>query len=265
MADAKNTQSAQLVPFFLITTVLALPSYILMGLTTRGFILTPELAVSFVPLAVLAPLFAALYLNWRQGGWLAVKSLLARTLDFNRISNKIWYAIAFGLPLAIVLLAGYVSTLLDLSQLPPEMPLIAVPIALVAFFFAALSEELGWMGYAFEPMKSKFGAIKATIYLGLALILFHVPLYYFLIEDTLLLTATLLFPLALRVLVVWVYSHTGKSIFAATVFHMVYNTCYAALPVNIPLATTLAILAAVAVMFFIPSSTKTKEPTDLNG
>lgn len=258
MADARNTQNAQLVPFFLISVVLALPSYILMGLTAKGFILTPELAVSFVPLAVLAPLCAALYLNWRQGGWPAVKSLLARTLDYNRINNWVWYAIAFGLPLAIVFLAGYVSTLLDLPQLPPEMPLFAVPIALVAFFFAALSEELGWMGFAYEPMKLKFGAIKATIYLGLTLVLFHVPLYYFLIEDLILLTATLLFPLALRVLVVWVYSHTGKSIFAATVFHMVYNTCYVALPVNIPVATTLAVLAAVAVIFFIPSGSSAK-------
>lgn len=257
MADVKNTQNAQLVPFFLITVVLALPSYILMGLTAKGVILTPELSVSFVPLAVLAPLFAALYLNWRQGRWPAVKILVARTLDFNRISNKVWYAIAFGLPLAIVLFAGYASTLLNLSQLPPEMPLIVVPIALVAFFFAALSEELGWMGFAYEPMKLKFGAIKAAIYLGLILILFHVPLYYFLIEDTLLLTATLLFPLALRILVIWVYSHTGKSIFAATVFHMVYNTCYAVLPVNIPIATTLAVLAAIATLFFISPSNST--------
>lgn len=258
MANARNTQNAQLVPFFLISALLALPSYILMGLTAKGFILTPELAVSFVPLAVLAPLCAALYLNWQQGGWPVVKTLLARTLDFNRISNKVWYAIAFGLPLTIVLLAGYASALLGLPQLPPEMPLVAVPIALAAFFFAALSEELGWMGFAFEPMKLKFGVIKATIYLGLALILFHVPLYYFLIEDPLLLIATLLFPLALRVLVVWVYSHTGKSIFAATVFHMVYNTCYAALPVNIPIATTLAVLTAVAVIFFIPSGSSSK-------
>lgn len=258
MADARNAQNTTLVQFFFLALVFALPSYILMGLTAKGFIFTPELAPAFLPLAVFAPLFAALYLIWRQGGWSAVKSLLARTLDFNRIGNRVWYAIAFGLPVAIVLLASNVSALLGLPQLPPEISLVAVPVALVVFFFAALSEELGWMGYAYEPMKSKFGVTRATIYLGLALVLFHVPLYYFLIEDPVLLIANLAFPLALRVLVVWVYANTGKSIFAATVFHMVYNTCYLALSVNIPVATTFAVLAAAAVIFFIPSGSGSK-------
>lgn len=134
MADARNTQNTQLLPFFLISAVLALPSYILMGLTVKDFILSPELAPSFVPLAVIAPLCAALYLNWRQGGWPAVKFLLARALDYKRIKNRIWYVIAFGLPVAIVFLAGYVSSLLNLIQLPPELPLAFVPVALVAFF-----------------------------------------------------------------------------------------------------------------------------------
>lgn len=249
MADAKNAQNAPLVQFFLLALVFALPSYILMGLTAKGFIFTPELAVAFLPLAVFAPLGAALYLNWRQGGWSAVKALLARTLDFKRIGHWVWYAIAFGLPLIIVLLASNVSAFLGLPQLPPEIPLVAVPIALAIFFFAALSEELGWMGFAFEPMKLKFGMIRSTIYLGLALMLFHVPLYYFLIEDPVLLIANLLFPLSLRVLIIWVYANTGKSIFAATVFHMVYNTCYIALSVNIPVATALSIIAAVAVVY----------------
>lgn len=84
----------QLLPFFGLTLVLAMPSYILIALASGGVILSPEMAFSFVPLATFAPLLAALIFTFRKGGWAATKSLLWRVVDFRRISNKLWLVAA---------------------------------------------------------------------------------------------------------------------------------------------------------------------------
>lgn len=239
-----------LIAFFALALLLALPSYVLVGLTDRGIILSPELAFSFVPLATFAPLVAALILTFRNGGWALTKSLLWRTFDFKRTSNKLWLVAALSIPPIIVGLAWGIASVLGLEVLPAQAPLIVAPLMFCIFFVGAASEQLGWMGYAYEPMESKWGTLKAALVLGLAVGVFHIPLYYFLIDDPVILAVQLLFPVSLRFLVVWTYNNAGKSIFAATIFHTAYNTSYSVLEVNIVVATTLSILAALGVAFF---------------
>ncbi len=117
------------------------------------------------------------------------------------------------------------------------------------FFVGAASEQLGWMGYAYEPMESKWGTLKAALILGLAVGVFHIPLYYYLIDDPVILAVQMLFPISLRFLVVWIYNNAGKSIFAATIFHTIYNLCYSVFEVNVFVTTTLLVIAAVGVAF----------------
>ena len=52
-----------------------------------------------------------------------------------------------------------------------------MPLIFVILFIAAIGEELGWMGYAFEPMQERFGALKASILLGISWALIHIPLF----------------------------------------------------------------------------------------
>jgi hypothetical protein len=62
------------------------------------------------------------------------------------------------------------------------------------------------MGYAYEPMQDKWNAFKAALLLGLILALWHVPFYYFIITDPVMLIAQLLFPFLLRILLVWIFN-----------------------------------------------------------
>lgn len=238
------------VTFFILTTILALPAYILIALTSNGIILSPDMAFSFVPLVTLAPLIAALILTYQNGGWADTKALLGRTFDFKRVKNKLWLIVAVALPPLIVIAAWFMATLLGLEFLPAQMPLIAIPIAISMFFVGALFEEIGWMGYAYGQMEGKWGAFKATAILGVIISLFHVPLYYYLIEDPIMLTIQILFPVSLRFLVVWIYKNSGASIFAATIFHTMYNTSYSVFSVNLPVATGLSIAVAAALVYF---------------
>lgn len=246
------TKSKSLILFFTLTTVLAIPSYVLIGLASRGVILTPDMAFAFVPLVTFAPLIAALILTYRNGGWAATKSLLRRAFDFKRVRNKLWLAAALLTPPIIVALAWVLAEIFGLERLPVQLPLIAAPLVFLMFFVGALSEELGWMGYAYEPMARKWQTIKAALVLGLLIVAFHIPIYYFLIDDPVILAVQSLFPVALRVLVIWIYDNAGKSIFAATIFHTAYNSCYSLFEVNIVVATMLSVIAAAAAIYFMP-------------
>ncbi len=247
--NAQQPSPNNLITFFALALLLALPIYVLIGLTYRGVILSPEMGLSFALLLPFAPLVSGLILTSRKGGWALTKSLLWRTFDFKRTSNKRWLVAALIIPPVIVGVAWGFALLLGLEMLPAEAPLMIAPVMFCIFFVMAASEELGWMGFAYEPMESKWGAFNATLVLGLIVAAFHFPWYYFMFEDSAMLAVQLLFPFSLRFMVVWIYNNAGKSIFAATIFHTIYNLCYAVFEVNVFVATTLLVIAAVGVAF----------------
>ncbi len=54
------------------------------------------------------------------------------------------------------------------SPLPePHIPFQMIPIFLLMFFIGAIGEEVGWSGYAIDPMQNRWGALKASIMLGI--------------------------------------------------------------------------------------------------
>jgi len=128
-------------------------------------------------------------------------------------------------------------------------PVVAAPLMFLLFFGGALGENVGWMGYAFEPMQDQWNAFKAALLLGLIVALWHVPLYYFLIADSVMLTANLLLPLLLRMLLVWIFNNTGKSLFAAILFHTMNNVAFAVLPVNTIISSLIYTIAVIIVTF----------------
>src|SRR3712207_9135032 len=82
--------------------------------------------------------------------------------------TKIWYAPALLLmPAAMVLMFGLMRST-GLSLPSPEFPVMAAPALFVAFFFSALGEELGWSGYATDPLQDRRGARRAAAIMGWA-------------------------------------------------------------------------------------------------
>ena len=71
--DAMQLENKSMIRFFGLTVLFTLPAYILIALTGMNIILSPEMVFSFVPFSVLAPLGAASYLTYKNGGRKAVK------------------------------------------------------------------------------------------------------------------------------------------------------------------------------------------------
>jgi len=242
---------ASITSFFVLTIIFTLPAYILVVLTGLNIILTPEMVFAFIPLAVIAPISAALVLTYRKDGGIGVKKLLKRSFDYKRVKNKKWFwPTLLLMPLIFSLVLG-VSSLLEQELLPAAMSFIATPILLIIFFISALCEQIGWMGYAFEPMCNRWGLFKSTILLGIFWGLWHIPLYIFSIPGTEMIVAQVLTVIALRVLLVWLYSNTGKSVFIVILFHATYNVCMSVFPVNfVGNAIIMSIIAALILYFW---------------
>ena len=217
-----------------------------MALTGMNIILSPEMVISFIPLAVLAPLGASCYLTYKESGWKAVKKFLGRSFDYKRIKQGKKYLLALLLMPILFLIAWGAGDLLELEMLPVSVPMITFIIPFILFFFSALTEQIGWMGYAFEPMEQKHGTFNATLMLGIFWALWHVPMYIFTFPNAGLIIAPLFGIVMLRFIMVWFFKQTNHSVFVVIVLHAIYNVCLTIFPVNfILLAIGFAIFAAL--------------------
>jgi membrane protease YdiL (CAAX protease family) len=251
---------ASITSFFVLTIIFTLPAYVLITLTGLNIILSPEMVFAFVPLSVIAPICAALVLTYRKSGGIGVKKLLKRSFDYKRVKNKKWFwPTLLLMPLLFSLVLG-VSSLLEQELLPAPMPLIAAPIALIMFFLSALFEEVGWMGYAFEPMSNRWGFFKSTMLLGVIWGLWHVPMLIFSMPEPEMIVAQFLALIALRILIVWLYSNTGKSVFITILFHAIYNVCMIVIPVNFVVTAIIMSISAALILYFWSRNQKAVTP-----
>jgi len=205
--------------FFVLVFIISLPFYILASLV-------PDEMAMFMGLTLaLAPFSAALILAYRENRSYGVKRLLKRSFDYKRITKKNWYIPIFFLFPILFLLALGLMIFMGAPLPDPIAPVLAAPVAFLAFFLFALFEEVGWMGYAFDPMQERWRALIASLILGIIWAAWHIPLYIFAGLDPLWIAGQLLSLIGIRTLIVWIYNNTGKSVFAAVLFHAVYNVC----------------------------------------
>ncbi|MES9991588.1 MAG: CPBP family intramembrane glutamic endopeptidase [Candidatus Thiodiazotropha sp.] len=228
--DNSNSTNNPLVAFFTLTFLLSLPFYVLNLLAYLNIAGKSEMGPLYIVLFTITPIASASILSYQNSGIQGLKSLLARIFDFRRIQNHRWYvAIIFLSPLLFLVALG-ILVLLDMPVPPAMAPLVALPLILLFFFLLATGEEVGWMGYAFESMQARFGALGSALVLGMIWALWHVPFLVFMIPDLIALSAQLLTIVAARVLIVWIYNNAGKSVFAAILFHALDNTALVTFP-----------------------------------
>ena len=222
---ALNNSTSKRSPFlfFVLVYALSIPLWVL------NAIYPIKLPVDNLPVtdivATFTPVIAASILVYREEGLFGVKSLLKRAFDYKRITKKVWYLpIIFLMPFIYVLTYG-IMRLLGLPVPVVWNPPLTTPILFIALFFAAAGEELGYTGYATDPMQARYTALTASLIIGFIHAVWHVP-SAFSIGYTLglYIWGVIVLGVTFRVLTVWIYNNTGKSVFAAILFHAVTNT-----------------------------------------
>jgi membrane protease YdiL (CAAX protease family) len=178
-----------------------------------------------------APLIAALILVYREEGGGGVRRLLSRVFDQRRIRKGIWYGPIILLMPVVYLLTYGVMSLMGLP-LPdePYFPFLMIPLLFVLFFILAIGEEVGWTGYATDPLQDRWSALTTGIILGLVTALWHfVPLIQ-MGRTPIWIAWWSLGSISIRILTVWLYNNTGRSLFAGIVFHAMNNLSFALFP-----------------------------------
>lgn len=214
--------------YFLLTIALGLPFWLLGALV--GLQLLPALPLS--ALGVVCMVAAASILSYRENGPRGVWDLLKRSFDCGRVKSKTWYLPTILLmPLTSVVAYGAMRVMG--TSLPAPQILIGKTLGLfLAFFVGALCEELGWSGYALDPLQEHFGTFRAAMIVGAVWAAWHfIPLaeahrsLEFVVWWT-------LCTIAMRVIIVWLYDNTGRSVFVAALFHAMSNLTWQFFPIN---------------------------------
>ncbi|KKG09869.1 abortive infection protein [Methanosarcina sp. 2.H.T.1A.6] len=210
------------VNFFFLVFVLSIPFWLIGALAEQGLPLPINLPMS--ALSFVCPLIAASILVYRENSLAGVKQLFKKTLDYKKIKPKIWYLPIVLLMPVIMLLSYWAMRLMGRPLPEPQIPFLALPLFFVLFFIPAVCEEAGWMGYAADSMRYRWSALGAGIIMGLVWALWHVVGWYFQAHHTFRWTAgQFLSTVALRIIIFWLYNNTGRSVFAAVLFHDMMN------------------------------------------
>lgn len=239
--------------FFALVIMLAIPFWVLGFLTRQGFLKDLGINLPISALIFLCPAIAAFILVYREERLSGVARLLRRVFDGGSVRPRVWYVPALLLLPALYLLS---YALMRLAGVPiPDLRIspLTILVLFALFFFTAACEEIGWTGYALDPLQQRRTAVAAALILGIIWSGVHV------IPDiqggqTLgWIVGQRLFSVALRVVMVWLYNNAGKSLFAVILMHTMDNvSVFAIFPGNggshyIP-AVTAALTALAALI-----------------
>jgi membrane protease YdiL (CAAX protease family) len=208
--------------FFLLVFVISIPFW-LIGAVTGHLPKAIPINLPISSLSAFCPLIAALILTYREKQYDGIKKLLWKVFDCKRIKMTIWYLpVIFLMP--VIMALSYGTMRLMGSPLPePQIPFLMIPIFLLVFSVGAIGEEVGWSGYVINPMQNRMGALKASIILGSVWAIWHVVPYIQTNNIAAWIAWQCLNTVGLRVLIVWLYNNTGRSVFAAILFHATIN------------------------------------------
>ena len=175
-------------------------------------------------ISAFTPLLAACFLIYKENGKDAVKKHLFRIFDYKVITDKRWYYAIVGVPISIFVLI-YLALLAFNINLPKvwNPSLLSIPILFIFFFLGAVGEEVGYMGYAVDPLMNKWNAFMTSLILGLPWAIWHYPSIIQQGHNFSWILWGTLGTVSMRILIVWIYKNTNKSLFACILFHSLYN------------------------------------------
>ena len=153
-------------------------------------------------------------------------SAVERSLEFKRSSSWRWLLPVILLMPCVALATLLVMRAAHIAHAAPHFPLPASLILFAAFFVAALGEEMGWSGYAIDPMQQRWAALRASIVLGIIWAAWHIVAMVQTGQSPSWIAWGCLDMVATRVIMVWIYNNTRRTVLAVVVFHAIANVTF---------------------------------------
>jgi len=218
-----------------------LATYILWFLGAWASFRAPALYMPLMLAGLLAPFLVSSALLFASGDRALTREYLDRLYNPRRFDPRYLPAFLLVMPVAVLasiglsVMAGGSTHQFALAE-GFSFSTGSVPVLLVLFLAATL-EELGWRGYAFDSLESKFGFVRASLLFGVLWSLWHLPLvlvkgsYQYVILQENIWYAINFFVgiIPLGVIISWICMKNGRSVFATIVFHFIVNISQEAL------------------------------------
>jgi len=248
-------------------------------LAENGFGVVPvELPVTVVQTiaTVLGLALPAFLVTAASGGKEGVRNLVGRLLRW-RVGLHWYLFVVFGLLLGVVLTAIVLHGAAPLGALAQNWALVFtvfLPGVVVPFLHTNLWEELGWTGFLQSTLQDRRGPLVASLIVVPFFALFHLPARFvagWIVDEHTPLAqvpsaalgyfvSTVVVAVFLRVLIMWIYNGSGRSLIIVGLFHSAFNMTIGnqVMPelLNLPASETslmclgvLAVLAVVVVVF----------------
>jgi membrane protease YdiL (CAAX protease family) len=257
---ARHPVAAFLIMAYTITPVFTLPPVrARLGILLLDFTLSDSLATLFG--VALPALLVMAALHGRAG----LRDLASRSFRW-RVRPH-WYFVALlGLPTGVMLGASVIYGLAPLKALVNRWPLLftlMLPDLLLRIVLLNLAEEIGWMGFLQARLQDRYGPIRAVVLTEIPFALWHLP---FLLVDTggqISVALGYLGVLAIaqlfgRVVIMWLYNNTQRSVLLVGLFHAAHNTTinrftaeFIPAPAEIGFLITEGVVVAAAVLVLV--------------
>lgn len=223
MREANPHASRPVWPFVLLLLALSIPFWVLGAVADR--FLPPSMPIRLPPSALMAfmPMVAALILATREGGAAGLRALLARAVDGARVKGARWWLAAMLLMPAAMGLEYGLILLRDGPISDPVFPLATVPLFFLMFLAAGMGEELGWQGFLFERLTPRLSALGAALVIGAIWSAWHIIPMAQTGHDADWTAWQLVTMFPTRVITVWLFVASGRSVLLVAVFHAMTN------------------------------------------
>src|SRR5262245_8349008 len=160
--------------FFALVFVLAAPLWLLGSLSNQGLLKGLGINLPLSALIFVCPLLAAVILVYRDERLAGVGRLVRRVFDYQRIKPALWYAPILLLLPTLYALSYAIQRVLGTPLPTPQISLLTLPLLFALFFISATCEEVGWTGYATDPLQARWGALGAGLIVGVVWATFHI-------------------------------------------------------------------------------------------
>jgi len=193
----------------------------------RGAVVLPVPDLLLDITAGLGPLLAALAVVSYEAGSAGRSALLRQLLRW-RVPRG-WYAVAVLGPVVLVL-AAYGLWIATGGAPPPAEALAQWPLLPVFFVYILLAgggvdEEVGWRGFALPRLQDRFGALAASVVLGVFWAGWHIPAWFSpgSGQDLISFPVFVVSVIGAAIVFNWLYNSTGGALPLVIIFHTMFD------------------------------------------
>jgi membrane protease YdiL (CAAX protease family) len=245
------TTRSSLIGFFFCAFAFSWLCWLPIVAASLGYIDLPLPQRLLTTLGQFGPFFAAILMTTLQAG---KPGLLESGRSLVRWKvHPIWFGVALLLP-PVSFLVAIAANYLASGVAPAFKPVsifydVFINFFLILVYGGPLGEELGWRGFALPRLQSDQSQVVASIILGVAWAVWHLPI--FLMAGAFTIPAFALYivgTIPLTILFTWLFNNTRGSVLLAMLFHGSINTSYIILPIEPAFPVWVVLLWALALL-----------------